>query len=60
MKILVKKKTSMKNRKLRMMKILVGKKISLSMISTKPLGWGRGRGGPRTAPPRGQKTRKIF
>ena len=25
------------------------------MSSAKPLGWGRGRGGPRTAPPRGLK-----
>ena len=41
-----------------MMKILVKKKISLSISSAKPLGWGRGRGGPRTAPPRGQKPRK--
>ena len=36
-----------------MMKILVKKKISLSMSSAKPLGWGRGRGGMATAPPRG-------
>ena len=60
MEILVKKRRSMKNRKLRMMKFLVKKKVSLSMSSAKPLGWGRGRGGPRTAPPRGLKPVNFF
>ena len=43
-----------------MMKFLVKKKVSLSMSSAKPLGWGRGRGGPGTAPSRGHKTCKFF
>ena len=30
------------------------------MSSANHLGWERGRGGPRTAPPRGHKTRKYF
>ena len=42
------------------MKILGKKYFSLSMSSAKLLGWGRGRGGMATAPPRGQKTRKLF
>ena len=41
-----------------MMKFLVKKKVSLSISWANHLGWGRGRGGPRTAPPRGQKPRK--
>ena len=42
------------------MKILIKKYFSLSMSSAKPLGWWRGRGGPRTAPPRGQKPVNNF
>ena len=43
-----------------MMKFKVKKKISLSISWAKPLGWGRGRGGPRTAPPRGLKPVNFF
>ena len=43
-----------------MMKIQVKKKNSLSISSAKPLRWWRGRGGPKTAPPRGQKPVNIF